>query len=62
MKCDVRVWKEQLAVFKAAIAMSPHSSVDIVIANAGIATDDPLYKLGMSRAIASFPFREALLG
>jgi NAD(P)-dependent dehydrogenase (short-subunit alcohol dehydrogenase family) len=46
VKCDVRQWKEQLEVFKAAIANSPHKSVDIVIANAGIATEDPLYKIG----------------
>ena len=47
VKCDVRQWKEQVEVFKAAIANSPHKSVDIVIANAGISGDDPLYKLGM---------------
>ncbi|KAF7541614.1 hypothetical protein G7054_g432 [Neopestalotiopsis clavispora] len=36
MKCDVRNWDEQVAVFEAASAASPCKSVDIVIANAGI--------------------------
>lgn len=48
VKCDVRQWKEQVEVFKAALANSPHKSVDIVISNAGISGEDPLYTLGMS--------------
>lgn len=36
VKCDVREWKDQLALFEAAIASSPNKSVDIVIANAGL--------------------------
>ena len=45
MKCDVRNWEEQVAVFEQAIKNSPHSSCDIVIANAGIAGSDALYAL-----------------
>jgi hypothetical protein len=37
VKCDVRKWKDQVAIFKSAAANSPHMSVDIVIANAEIA-------------------------
>jgi NAD(P)-dependent dehydrogenase (short-subunit alcohol dehydrogenase family) len=48
VKCDVRQWKEQVDVFKDAIANSPNKSVDIVIANAGISADDPFYKLGLT--------------
>jgi len=33
---------EQLAVFKAAKQYSPHKSIDIVVANAGIAGYDPV--------------------
>jgi NAD(P)-dependent dehydrogenase (short-subunit alcohol dehydrogenase family) len=46
VKCDVTSWKDQLAVFKAAIANSPHKSIDIVIANAGIAGNDPVFEQG----------------
>lgn len=46
MKCDVTSWKDQLAVFKAAIANSPHKSIDIVVANAGIAGNDPVFEQG----------------
>lgn len=42
IKCDVRVWTDQLAAFKAAKENSPCKSIDIVIANAGIAGYDPL--------------------
>lgn len=40
MKCDVRDWDEQVAVFEAASSASPCKSVDIVIANAGIIRKD----------------------
>lgn len=40
MKCDVRNWDEQVAVFEAASAVSPCKSIDIVIANAGIIGSD----------------------
>ena len=46
--CDVREWKEQLSVFKAAIENSPHKSIDIVVANAGIARKDEVFQLGMT--------------
>lgn len=47
VKCDVRQWNDQVAVFKSAVTNSPHNGVDIVIANAGISGQDPLFKLGM---------------
>jgi NAD(P)-dependent dehydrogenase (short-subunit alcohol dehydrogenase family) len=41
VKCDVRNWDDQVRLFEAAIAKSPHMSCDVVIANAGvIAADD----------------------
>jgi hypothetical protein len=46
VKCDVRQWKDQLAAFKSAALNSPHHSIDIVIANAGISVEDTLLKLG----------------
>lgn len=45
VKCDVRNWDDQVATFEAAIASSPHHSVDIVIANAGIVGADQLNDL-----------------
>lgn len=47
MKCDVRVWSEQLAVFKIALSNSSNGRIDIVIANAGIAENDPIMAIGM---------------
>jgi NAD(P)-dependent dehydrogenase (short-subunit alcohol dehydrogenase family) len=47
VKCDVRRWEDQVAVFKSAVANSPHKNVDIVIANAGILREDSLSELGM---------------
>ncbi|OCL02802.1 NAD(P)-binding protein [Glonium stellatum] len=44
IKCDVRNWAEQVEVFKAAIANSPQKSIDIVVANAGVAGPDPLFQ------------------
>lgn len=41
MKCDVCSWTDQLAVFKAAITLSPNQRIDIVIANAAVVGDDP---------------------
>ncbi len=46
VRCDVREWKDQLEVFKSAVSNSPHHSVDIVIANAGISGDDHFYQIG----------------
>lgn len=45
MKCDVRRWDDQVAMFDAAVRNSPEKSIDIVIANAGIVGADDLYKL-----------------
>ncbi|KAH8896921.1 short chain dehydrogenase reductase [Thozetella sp. PMI_491] len=45
VKCDVREWDHQVAAFEAAIASSPHKSIDIVIANAGVVGADDLYTL-----------------
>jgi NAD(P)-dependent dehydrogenase (short-subunit alcohol dehydrogenase family) len=36
VKCDTTSWENQVSMFEAAIAHSPHKSCDIVIANAGI--------------------------
>jgi len=36
VKCDIRSWEEQVAMFEIAKQRSPHHSVDVVIANAGI--------------------------
>jgi NAD(P)-dependent dehydrogenase (short-subunit alcohol dehydrogenase family) len=46
LKCDVCIWAEQLAVFKAAKKYSPHKSIDIVVANAGIAGYDHVSHMG----------------
>jgi NAD(P)-dependent dehydrogenase (short-subunit alcohol dehydrogenase family) len=46
LKCDVLIWAEQLAAFKAAKQYSPHKSIDIVVANAGIAGYDPVFHMG----------------
>ncbi|KAF1346507.1 hypothetical protein BDV97DRAFT_357205 [Delphinella strobiligena] len=43
IKCDVTSWTDQLAMFKLAIAHSPHRSCDIVCANAGIIGEDGLW-------------------
>lgn len=41
-KCDVSSWDDQVAMFKKAIANSPHQSCDIVLANAGLGRKDDL--------------------
>ncbi|KAL4945777.1 hypothetical protein BDV06DRAFT_219020 [Aspergillus oleicola] len=45
--CNISSWEQQVRVFEAAIANSPHESCDIVIANAGIsrASGDDLWPL-----------------
>ncbi|KAF2095937.1 NAD(P)-binding protein [Rhizodiscina lignyota] len=43
--CDVTSWDQQLAAFKAAVSKSPHNTVDIVVANAGISGSDPIFQL-----------------
>jgi NAD(P)-dependent dehydrogenase (short-subunit alcohol dehydrogenase family) len=47
IKCDILSWDDQVSMFEAARNNSPHKSVDIVIANAGIGrgTGDSLFKL-----------------
>lgn len=55
IKCDIRDWDEQRAMFETAKARSPHKSVDIVIANAGISrsSGDSLWNLdGMMWSIS----------
>ncbi|KAJ5811452.1 hypothetical protein N7474_007753 [Penicillium riverlandense] len=47
VKCNITSWDDQVEMFEAAIANSPHKSCDIVIANAGIsrASGDDLWPL-----------------
>jgi NAD(P)-dependent dehydrogenase (short-subunit alcohol dehydrogenase family) len=47
VKCDIRNWDDQKTMFETAKSKSPHNSVDIVIANAGIsrASGDSLWNL-----------------
>lgn len=47
VRCDIRIWEEQKKVFETAKTKSPQSSVDIVIANAGISrsSGDSLWTL-----------------
>ena len=47
VKCDIRDWEEQKAMFETARARSPAKSVDVVIANAGISrsSGDSLWNL-----------------
>lgn len=47
VRCDIRDWDQLVNVFEAAKSKSPHNSVDIVIANAGISrsSGDSLWNL-----------------
>ncbi|KAJ5497400.1 hypothetical protein N7463_009387 [Penicillium fimorum] len=47
VKCNITSWDDQVQMYEAAIANSPHNSCDIVIANAGIsrASGDDLWPL-----------------
>jgi len=47
VRCDIRDWDQQVNVFETAKSKSPHKSVDIVIANAGISrsSGDSLWNL-----------------
>ena len=47
VKCDIRSWEDQLAMFETAKSRSPAKSVDVVIANAGISrsSGDSLWNL-----------------
>ncbi|KAI1321263.1 short chain dehydrogenase reductase [Xylariaceae sp. FL0255] len=40
VKCDIREWGDQVALFETAVSASPSKGVDVVIANAGIIGDD----------------------
>lgn len=42
-RCDVTKWADQAALFKSAIAKSPSGKIDIVVVNAGISGQDPVY-------------------
>ncbi|KAF2477039.1 NAD(P)-binding protein [Lindgomyces ingoldianus] len=42
--CDVTDWQSQVNFFKEAVKLSPHGGIDTVVANAGIAGDDPLQR------------------
>ncbi|GAB7352380.1 hypothetical protein MBLNU459_g2815t2 [Dothideomycetes sp. NU459] len=45
VKCDVRLWTDQVAVFEAATSSSPNASIDVVVANAGIIKTDDVFSL-----------------
>jgi len=45
MRTDVTKFSDQVSMFKAAIKHSPTNRIDIVIANAGIASSDPIFTL-----------------
>lgn len=47
VKCDIREWDELIKLFEMAKSKSPHNSVDVVIANAGISrsSGDSLWNL-----------------
>lgn len=62
VKVDIRDWEQQKAMFETAKSKSPHNSVDVVIANAGISrsSGDSLWNLDgeslpMLRFYAEFP-------
>ena len=38
--CDITDWDSQVQFFKKAVELSPHKGIDVVVANAGIATAD----------------------
>jgi NAD(P)-dependent dehydrogenase (short-subunit alcohol dehydrogenase family) len=42
VRCDVRNWKDQVKLFRAAVELSPHGGIDIVVANAGVAGPEPV--------------------
>jgi NAD(P)-dependent dehydrogenase (short-subunit alcohol dehydrogenase family) len=54
IKCDIRDWDQQIAMFETARTRSPEKSVDVVVANAGISrsSGDSLWNLDGER---SFP-------
>ena len=44
VKCDITQWKDQVALFKQCLSTSKSNTIDLVIANAGIAGSDPVYQ------------------
>lgn len=44
VSCNVTDWKSQVDLFKAAVKLSSHGGIDAVVANAGIAKDDPTFE------------------
>jgi NAD(P)-dependent dehydrogenase (short-subunit alcohol dehydrogenase family) len=54
VKCDVRNWDDQVAVFEAAVANSPDKSCDIVISNAGIIVPDDMFKFDGKHTRSSY--------
>lgn len=47
--CDVTQWKDQLAMFKAALSKSPNKRIDFVVANAGISGYDDIFHNDIER-------------
>ncbi|KAF7923640.1 hypothetical protein EAE99_006899 [Botrytis elliptica] len=41
--CDVTKWQSQVDFFRDAAKLSPHAGIDAVVANAGIASDNPVF-------------------
>jgi NAD(P)-dependent dehydrogenase (short-subunit alcohol dehydrogenase family) len=56
VKTDIRDWEEQKAMFQTAKTKSPHNSVDVVIANAGISrsSGDCLWNLDGKQPLYSY--------
>ncbi|KAL9577842.1 MAG: hypothetical protein Q9203_007310 [Teloschistes exilis] len=42
--CDVTDWQSQVNLFREAVKLSPHGGIDVVVANAGIATSKGLFE------------------
>lgn len=43
LKCDVTSWEDQAKLFEKTIGKSPAGRIDIVVANAGISGQDPVF-------------------
>ena len=44
VRCDVRVWQDQVGLFKTALEKSPSKGIDVVFANAGISGADDVFR------------------
>lgn len=44
VQCDVTDWQQQVSLFKEAVRLSPHGGIDTVVANAGIAGQEPFHE------------------